>query len=259
MKRPIQVISIGVMLFFLSAGCSKEEQPAPPPRKPKVVKPIIKPPPREAAPALVVKEKEAPEVKVPKAPEPAAVDDKSRKAEEPKPPEKKAAPEEESGYYIAKGGESLSGIAKNEAVYGDALKWPLLYRLNVDKLGGMPPGADFPERALSKGLKLKLFTPDEVKENLEKRPRNFWVVNILSSMTNEEIVPAAVQLMQEGYPVYITSARVKGKDWMRLRLGFFKKKIEADRAGKKIKALINAVDSWSTKAGEKEVEAYRGY
>ena len=253
MKGPIQVIAIGVVLFFLSAGCSKEEQPAPPPRKPKVVKPIIKPPPREAAPA------QAPEVKEPTALEPAAVDDKSRKAGGPKPPEKKAAPEEDSGYYIAKGGESLSGIAKNEAVYGDALKWPLLYRLNMDKLGGMPPGDDFPERALSAGLKLKLFTPDEVKENLEKRPKKAWVVNILSSMTNEEIVPAAVKLMQERYPVYITSARVKGKDWMRLRLGFFKNKKEADGAGKKIKALINAVDSWSTKAGEMEIEAYRGY
>jgi hypothetical protein len=166
---------------------------------------------------------------------------------------------EEKGYYIVKKGDSLSSIAGKKEVYDDPLKWPILYRLNLDKLSHIPVSQDFADKEIPENLKIRFLTSAEVKENLKRRNHGFWVVNILSATTNKKIVPPAVKLIKEGYPVYIASAKVKGKDWMRLRVGFFKDRKEADTTGKKIMGIINLTDSWNTKVDEKEIEEFGGY
>jgi hypothetical protein len=65
--------------------------------------------------------------------------------------------------------------------------------------------------------------------------------------------------MKNGYGVYITSARVKGKDWLRLRIGFYKELKDAKTASKKIMALAGVGDAWVTKVDEKEIRAHAGY
>ena len=109
------------------------------------------------------------------------------------------------------------------------------------------------------GTVLKIITPDEIKVNLKKRIQNSWVVNVLSTTTERDIWPNAIDLIENGYPVYITQIKMKGKDWIRLRVGFFKDKKEADREGKKIMAILNLTDSWSTKIRENEFNEYGGY
>jgi hypothetical protein len=68
-----------------------------------------------------------------------------------------------------------------------------------------------------------------------------------------------VALVKEGYPVYIVRANVQGKDYMRLRVGFFKSRSEADEVGKKIKGQLNFQDSWSTKPDKEEYEEVAGF
>ncbi len=46
---------------------------------------------------------------------------------------------------------------------------------------------------------------------------------------------------------------------MRLRVGFFEKKDEADSEGEKIKALLNLGEPWKTKVGKEELEEFGGY
>jgi hypothetical protein len=46
---------------------------------------------------------------------------------------------------------------------------------------------------------------------------------------------------------------------MRLRVGFFKSRSEADEVGKKIKGQLNFQDSWSTKADQEEYEEVAGF
>ncbi|UCF56860.1 MAG: SPOR domain-containing protein, partial [Deltaproteobacteria bacterium] len=82
---------------------------------------------------------------------------------------------------------------------------------------------------------------------------------VLSSPNKAEIIPAAIRLVKEGYPVYITRARVKGKDYMRLRVGFFEEKAEADTEGKKIMAMLNFPGTWTLKAGKQEFEDFGRY
>ena len=253
MKVSVRNILICLVLFAFCMGCSGNEEPLPPIKKPKVVKRIIKPPPKPVQTPTPGKEPEAqPEKKeaaketapqaVQKAPKPAA-------PVKPKPPVTT-----EEGYYAVKKGESLSGIAKNQKVYGDPLKWTVLYRLNLDKLGRLGKEADLPDKELLEGLTLKIITPEEGKENLEKRVQHFWIVNILSARDREKIVPAAVTLMQKGYPVYITMAKVKGKDWMRLRLGFYKDRKSAAADGKKVVELLRFSGPWTTKVLEEELK-----
>jgi len=259
MKFSAIIISICLTLFLWFGGCSREEPPPPPDKKDKVVMPIKRPVPQKADTSLPGKQekaKEEPEetagVKT------AAVEEKATKPPETEIMEKETVVEEVTGYYIIKKGDSLSSIAGRGDIYGDPLKWPILYRLNIDKLATLEAGEDFLESELPEGVMLKIITPDEAKENLERRLHNVWAVNVLSATTNEKIIPVAIMLIKNGYPVYITRATVKGKDWMRLRVGFFKNKTEANTEGKKIMSLLNLGNSWVTKIG-KELEEFGGY
>ena len=259
MKFSAIIIFICLTLFLWFGGCSREEPPPPPDKKDKVVMPIKRPVPQKADTSLPnqqEKAKEEPEATAEA--KTAAVEEKAIQPPQTEIVEKETVGEEVAGYYIIKKGDSLSSIAGRDDVYGNPLKWPILYRLNMDKLDTLEAGEDFLGRELPEGVMLKIITPDEAKENLERRLHNVWVVNVLSATTNEKIIPVAIRLIKNGYPVYITCATVKGKDWMRLRVGFFKNKIEANTEGKKIMSLLNLGNSWVAKIGE-ELEEFGGY
>ena len=259
-------ICVCLTLFLSLPGCARDEEPLPPAQGTKVVKPIKRPPPPpppeeagkpptrgEGLKQAEPKEKKTEEVKT------AAVPAKASEKPDMEAEKKETSPKEEPGYYRVKKGDTLARIAGRTDVYGDPLKWPILCRLNMDQLGKMAVWEDFADRPLLEGMRLKIITPDEKKENLEKRGNKVWIVNVLSTPNKKEIIPATMKLLGEGYPAYITSTKVKGKDYMRLRVGFFGKKVEADAAGEKIKALLNLGDPWKTKAGKEEFREFAGY
>jgi hypothetical protein len=247
-------------LFLLCGGCSKEEPPAPPKKKFKVVKPIDKTE-LEKAKTTAAAEEQKPETEAKEGEEgkTAALEPEPSQAPEEGSSTKEPGAEEMAGYYMAKKGENLSGIAARADVYKDSLKWPILYRLNMDRLSTVPEAKDFPETELPEGLRLKIVSADEKKENLEKRLDNLWVVNVISDTTHKEINPTAIRLMKNGYPVYIARARVKGKDWLRLRVGFFRSKNEANIEAKKIMTMVKLTNSWVAKIDEKEFKEFGGY
>jgi hypothetical protein len=129
----------------------------------------------------------------------------------------------------------------------------------MDKIAELQLVEDFLDRELPEGLMLKVITPDQARENLKSNANKSWSVNVLSATARVDIIPSTIRLIRSGYPVYITSAKVKGKDWMRLRVGFFKNRTEADAERKKITALLNLDNSWITKVGQKELEEFGGY
>ncbi|NVM26535.1 MAG: SPOR domain-containing protein [Desulfobacterales bacterium] len=258
MKASATAISICLTLSLWCGGCSREEPP--PVQKIKEVKPIKMPVPEKAKTPLTNEEekantvvKEAEEVKT------AALEQKALTIPETDAREKETAVEEVTGYYTVKKGDSLSAIAAREDVYGDSLKWPILYRLNMDELGKLKLGEILPDRELPEGVRLKTISPDEVRENLRTRVHNVWAVNVLSATTDGKIIPLAIKLINNGYPAYVTRAKVKGKDWMRLRVGFFRNQTEADTEGKKIMAMLKLADSWVVKVGEEERVEFGDY
>ena len=274
MKALVTTISICLAFLLLGSGCSEEEPPPPPPpvRDFKVVKPIVKPTPEKIKTSIDSEEETVkPEEKEEMGVKTAAIEEKEGETPEtgtteqatPETPETGTAESEqameEAGYYIVKKGDSLSSISGREDVYGDPLKWPIICRLNMDSFGNLELGENFPDRELPERVRLKIITPDEARENLKKRADSMWVVNVISAINKGDVVPPAIRLIKNGYPAYLTKVKVKGKEWMRLRVGFFNNKTEADAEGQKIMAILNFTDSWTTKIGEKEFEKFGGY
>jgi hypothetical protein len=274
----VVILSIS-LIFSLGGACSKEEQQEV--QKPqeivRVKIPLQQPPAREEA-------KIEPEETLSEATETAAPEEIqlsiSPQAEV---PEKEEIKKVDDGYYKVKKGETLFRVAGREDVYGDPMKWPSLFRLNMnllggikvaeafelewsrlfelttDRLGGIKVLEDFQHERLPEGLELRFITEPEAKQNLSTLDPDVWVVNIISSQDSKRIVPPAIILMKNGYRVYIANAEVKGKEWMRLRVGFFKDRPKAAAAGKEIMSILKASDIWVTKTEKNELEEFGGY
>jgi len=261
MKAISPLLTVCMTLFLLASGCSRQEQPPAPSEKPKVVKRIVRPEPKIPEKSEPASEETTQSVqaslneRATAAPE----EEKEKMPPQNEPAEEPKAVERGTGYYIVKKGESLAAIAGKEKVYGDPMKWTILWRYAMNELAPLATGSDFPDRELPEGLKLKIVDPEERERNLTKRTDLKWAVNVQSAVHREEIVPSAISLVKEGYPVYFTRGRVKGKDWLRLRVGFFKTRAEADREGGKIMARLNFDDLWVTKVGELEFAEFGGY
>lgn len=257
MKVYANTIPIWFLLsLFFCWGCSDADPPALPAKESRVVKAIVKPSPEEPKSAPNVGEKEAEsKVKAEEGAEAGVGASKPRNPGQSEEVEKRV----EGGYYAVRKGDSLSSIAAREDVCGDSLKWLILLRLNMNELGNQPLGVDLPHRELPSGLKLKIPSPEEMKLNRKRRSGKAWTVNIKSTAAQEKIVPAAITLTKEGYPVYLSRVNVKGKDWVRLRVGFFEKRAEADAVGKEIQKILNIGDTWSSKAGKNELEEFGGF
>lgn len=253
------MMSISLLFFLFNGACSQDEKPLPPPQTHKIVKAISKAPVlrEEKTPQIDESLKPKPEEKGVEETAPAAAIE--RELERPKIMTEEALPKEEEGYCVVKKGDTLAGIAGKEDVYGDPLKWPILVRCNVDVLNRMSSVEDLPDRALPEGMNLKILTQDEVKDNLEERGKRQWAVNVLSSSNMKEVIPVVVRLVRVGFPVYITRARVKGTDYMRVRVGFFAEKAEADAEGKRLVEVLKLPDFWTIKAREEEVQEFGGY
>jgi hypothetical protein len=296
MRVPAFFAPVCVSCFILSLGCSGDDQPSAPPPSPKVVQTIKQLPPEQSgAPAAEPEQKslqsqagipaqppeksgetnkdeviekplggvnatKAPVVEAPPAPEKAELKElggQAPKAQETKVQKSKA--EEQNGYYSVKKGDSLIKIASREDTMQDPLKWPILLRLNLDKLGDLPVGEDLARWELSPGINLRFITPGQAKRKIEKIPQPVWVVNVMSTPSEAEIVPPAATLAKQGYPVYITRVYVKGKDYLRLRIGFFASKKEASAKGEKIRELLKRKDFWVTKADKLEYQEVAGF
>jgi len=166
------------------------------------------------------------------------------------------------GYYLVHKGDSLFEIAGRKGVYGNPLKWPTLFRLNMDKFVSIEISDDFEHKTLPEGLKLKFVTPQQARKNLSNQTDRLWVVSVLSTQDPRKVVSPAIVLMKLGYRVYITKAMVKGKEWIRLRVGFYKDKagaISAMESIASVSTIPEAADAWVTRIGQSEFEEFGGY
>jgi hypothetical protein len=169
------------------------------------------------------------------------------------------AHKENEGHYRVRKGDSLYRIAGRKAVYGDSLKWTSLFRHNSERFSDMEVTEDFPHKMLPQGIELRFVTAEEAEKNLSKFGNDAWVVNVLSSNSSEGVVVPAIALMKKGLPVYIDRAKVKGKSWIRLRVGFFRNRQAADSASRKILSILNVKAAWVTKAQNEELRKFGGY
>lgn len=177
-------------------------------------------------------------------------------------PSEEGQPEEqqtggmETGRYKVRKGDSLFKIAGREEIYNDPLKWPSLFRLNMDKLGQIWVEEGLQYKEIPEGVELGFITASEAAKNLDKLGRKPWVVNVMSVRNSRQIGPMAIALMKNGHRVYLSMAKVRGKEWVRVRVGFFRDASEASAAQRKIMPMVN--DAWLAKIGDKELEEFGG-
>ncbi|MDY6881291.1 MAG: SPOR domain-containing protein [Thermodesulfobacteriota bacterium] len=272
------------LLFLLVGACISEEEPEV--ERPKVVVKIKNPerskPLQEAAEAKQTEAKSESEIVPPvidtpeeeKPPVSLTTDHESRPAK---------VERDDKGIYTVQEGDTLATIAGRKDIYDDPGKWPSLFLLNIDVLGemkmtdhfdvkwskvfsletsgtdGLKAAEDFEKGELTKGLRLKFVTQDKAAQNVIKLGPRHWVVNVASSQNPKKIVPSAIALMAHGYRAYITKAFVKEQQWLRLRVGFYEKRSEAEEAGKKIMSILKIRPPWVVKIRQIELEEYGGY
>jgi tetratricopeptide (TPR) repeat protein len=156
--------------------------------------------------------------------------------------------------------ESLLDIAGRQDVYGDVLKWPGLFRLNMNSLEKMKATESFATEKLPEGLRLKYVTRDGASENLAAMGDKLWVVDIASAKAMNGVVPSAILLMRKGYHAYLTKSQLAGEEWIRLRVGFYKDILEALKVSEEVKALLNMSETpMPIKIERKELERFAGY
>jgi hypothetical protein len=165
----------------------------------------------------------------------------------------------ETDEYVTEEGETLSAISGRANINNDPLKWTFIYRNNLDALASIRGKGRLYEIPLSAGTRLKITSPEEKKQNLDRMPRAYYTVNALSSPSLEEVGPHAVKLIEAGYYVYIANAIVRDKAYYRLRAGFYKTRSETDMEGERIKKLLNISDVWTAKIDDAEFSEFGGY
>ena len=137
------------------------------------------------------------------------------------PPAESRAPATESFYRVKKN-ESLLDIAGRQDVYGDALKWPSLFRLNRTALEKMKVTDNLPTEKLPEGLRIKYVSRDEVSERLVEVADRLWVVDVASAKSMNAVVPDAILLMRKGYSAYLTNPSLRGRNGQGCGWGFTK-------------------------------------
>jgi len=126
-------------------------------------------------------------------------------------------------------------------------------------VGALDLADDLSAKKVPEGFRLKILSPSEKKSNLESQVNRKWVVNVLSATDETEMVPVAIRLIKNGYKVYIARAEIKGKEWMRLRVGFFDSLAAGNAEEEKIRSVANLGDLWVTEAGKEELEEFASY
>jgi len=249
---------------------AEERELKPPRQKQELARPAGIPTVEKEKPLSVVKEKqEAPEttpqvaLQQPRQQGPEQQKEKGREGDsEKKPPEMREEPEEggepRDHEYVVRDRDSLSTVASRMEGYKDPLKWIILFRYNLEALGRSPEGPDFADRTLPQGMKLSIMTPRKHRTS-GKEGEGLWVANLMSVRNDKNIVPLAVRLARRGFPVYLTRAQVRGQEWIRLRVGFFAGKAEAQEVGRKIEEAVQVEDPWILKVGKKEYDEFAGF
>jgi hypothetical protein len=173
--------------------------------------------------------------------------------------EKQDNPVGKINIYVTKRGDTLLAIAGKADIYNNPLKWPLLYRDNPKALSSLKGKDNFYIESLPAGIKFKITSEKEMEKNLENRPARYYVANLISSPYMKEIAPLVVKLIDAGFYAYISSTMIDGREWYRLRAGFYKTRSEANSEGDNIKKHLKIPDIWTAKANEEEYQDFGGY
>lgn len=261
------VIAGGGIAYFLFSGGGEVKQPKPE----KVVKRVRIEIPgeekKETAEAPVEKTEAAPEAQKPakgqQSPAPSVREEPKAltKTSEAKPTDKK--PEKTVEPKPVPAGSPIKD-------FGDKIKQGKEEKVKVDEKTAQklkedvkPKEAPAPEK---KEVKIEIAKtkvepkPEPKKEAAAKETKNAqkgsWAVHVASYATRDEAAAMQKKLKEDGYNAYITDFNLKGKQWYRLRVGFYLSEEDAKAVSKKIAKTYNIAGVWAVKPNRKETTSH---
>ncbi|MBI5903486.1 MAG: SPOR domain-containing protein [Deltaproteobacteria bacterium] len=83
-----------------------------------------------------------------------------------------------------------------------------------------------------------------------------WAVNIASYSDEASAKKLAASLMSAGYNAYTTEGRKSGKTWHRVRVGFYRTRADAEKAGGTIEKKFNIPSTWVVKPARNETAGH---
>lgn len=170
---------------------------------------------------------------------------------------KEPVPEPEEALYTVREKGTLLEIAGRPDVYGDPLKWPILFRLNTMKFSSPE---DVLKKPIPRGAPLKLLRRDQATIRAGRMGERLWVVNAASVETLEQSVPPAIKLMESGHHVYLVKTQIAGEEWIRVRTGFYQDILEAMKACEAIRPLMEPfAEPCVARIDREEFERHAGY
>jgi cell division septation protein DedD len=84
----------------------------------------------------------------------------------------------------------------------------------------------------------------------------FWVINAMSTQEPEKAARTIASLQKTPHMVYQYEAEVKGQKWLRVRVGFFKDREEAERTGLQLAKEFDLPEPWIVTPGPLELAQY---
>jgi cellulose synthase (UDP-forming) len=109
------------------------------------------------------------------------------------------------------------------------------------------------------GLKKLIETQAPAEEKKASVKEDQWIVQVAAVRTQQDAMAWKEKLMTSGFQAYYVSAKVKEEEWIRVRVGFFKDRDEAWKAGEGIreKGYLKG-PFWITRISQKEMEVRVG-
>ncbi len=82
-----------------------------------------------------------------------------------------------------------------------------------------------------------------------------WALNIASYSDEASAKKLVASLRSAGYNAYTTEGRKSGKTWHRVRVGFYRTREDAEKAGRTIEKRFNLPSTWVVKPARNETAA----
>lgn len=101
-----------------------------------------------------------------------------------------------------------------------------------------------------KKVAAKKETPKPPAKKAQYKP---WAIHVASFTSMDEAQAIAHKLKQSKFNTYITEFNLKGRQWYRVRVGFYASEEEAKVVGKRISRSYNLSGIWTVKPMKQEV------
>lgn len=119
-----------------------------------------------------------------------------------------------------------------------------------------PPAGPAPLTEKAKKSALQETAAPKEKAAFPPKKGPVWVINVLSTQDGDKALDILDSLMNLPYQVYSYQKKIKGRNWYRIRVGFFFSREDAERVGRRLAREHHLPSPWIVKPSYSEAAKY---